>query len=163
MKYPFTVVYTKENTDYFWLARSSSLDGCIGTGRTPEEAISELEENESTWLEAAMEFGDEIPRVPVEEEKTFSGKLSLRISPAVHKKASVLASRENISLNQFINDAIVNYSAELETGAYISERVASIAQNIGMRSLAGRTESSPDKKIIQFPLNADSTLRYREG
>ena len=113
MKYPFTVTYTQDGEDNYWIAKSSCLKGCIGQGDTPEKALEELAGNELMWLETAEEFGIAIPKLQVDKEASFSGRLSLRISPAVHMKASALAKKEGISLNQFINDAVVNYSAEL--------------------------------------------------
>ena len=153
MMYPFSVVLTKEGLDSFWVAKSSCLKGCIGVGASPDEAIKELEQNEVAWLETAKEVGIAIPEVPVEEENSFSGKFSLRISPSVHKKAVAAAKREGISLNQFINDAIVNYSAEISSAEYISDYVSMTAQEIGKRSLIGTTLSKQNR-IYSFPQNS---------
>ena len=115
MKYPFNVVWVQDGADCYWLAKSSCLNGCIGQGDSAEEAIKELEENELMWLETAKEVGIKIPEVPVEDTVTYSGRLSLRMSPAVHKQAAIIAKREGVSLNQYVNNAIVNYNAELST------------------------------------------------
>lgn len=130
MKYPFNVVFVREDIDSYWVARSTCLDGCVGQGNTAEEAITELEENEIMWLETAAAVGIKIPPIPVEEDNQFSGKFSLRMSPIVHKKAVSLAKREGISLNQYVNDAIVNYNAELSTAGYIAKEVAATAEYI---------------------------------
>lgn len=128
MKYPFNVVFTKDGADTYWLAKSCCLKGCIGQGQTMEEALEELAGNESMWLETAIECGIDIPDIPIEEENTYSGKLSLRMSPEVHKRAATIAKQEGISLNQYVNDAIVNYNAELSTGVHIATRIESIAK-----------------------------------
>lgn len=112
MKYPFSVYYTEEYESPCWVARSSVLKGCIGVGITSEEAIKELSENEVAWLETAEQVGILIPKVPVENEK-YSGKLSLRLSPSVHRRAAEASKKEGISLNQFINDAIITYTADI--------------------------------------------------
>lgn len=43
----------------------------------------------------------------------YSGKFTVRVSPYVHKQASKLADQLGISLNQYINDAIVTQNATL--------------------------------------------------
>lgn len=42
----------------------------------------------------------------VEPQKTFSGKLLLRMNRTLHKKASIYAKSSNISINQLCVDAI---------------------------------------------------------
>jgi len=107
MIYPFFVVNEKYDNQTYWVAKSSSLKGCIGQGETPEEAVSELQENESAWLETAKEVGIPIPEIPVDSLENYSGKMTLRISPSVHMKAAQRARQEGISLNQYVNNAIV--------------------------------------------------------
>lgn len=111
MLYPFRVYQTDVEGHLFWVAKSSSLKGCVGQGETVEEAVSELESNEQEWLCTAREVGIPIPAVPVEPAQEFSGKLTVRIAPSVHKDAAQLAKSEKISLAQYISDAIVNWNA----------------------------------------------------
>lgn len=103
-------VYQMQVEDHiFWVADSKVLKGCTGQGDTSEAAIKELEENECEWLITAKEFGIPIPEIQIKKERTYSGKVALRISPYVHEKATETASELGISLNQFINDALVDY------------------------------------------------------
>ena len=95
----------------FWVAKSASLKGCVGQGETAEEAISELEENEQEWIATAKEVGIAIPPVPVEATQEYSGKLTVRIAPGVHREAAQIAKAEKVSLTQYISDAIVNWNA----------------------------------------------------
>ena len=111
MQYPFHVYQNKVEDHLFWVAKSSSLKGCVGQGETPGEAISELEANEQEWLLTAKEVGIPIPSVPVEPSQEYSGKLTVRIAPTVHRDAARLAKAEKISLTQYISDAIVNWNA----------------------------------------------------
>ncbi len=41
-------------------------------------------------------------------EKPYSGKFNLRISPELHRKAAVEASRKKVSLNKFVESAIID-------------------------------------------------------
>ena len=114
MKYEFEVYQMKVEEHLFWVAKSKSLKGCVGQGETSAEAISELEQNEIEWLETAEQCGIPIPKITIKTgESQFSGKVSLRFSPFVHEQASEIAKQQGISLNQYINDAIVNYNSML--------------------------------------------------
>ena len=115
MEYPFEVFYTCVEGYFFWVAKCPSLKGCVGQGDTIDEALAELEENEKSWLETAAEVGIDIPPVPTTEEISFSGKFTVRSSTLVHKEASENAKKQGISLNQYVNDAIVYYNSRCNT------------------------------------------------
>ncbi len=111
MRYPFSAFYEKNDNVAYWVAKSASLKGCIGQGDTLEEALKELQENENAWLETAEEAGIAIPEVPYESLEDYSGKMTIRISSRVHMYAAQRAKQEGISLNQYINNAIVAQNA----------------------------------------------------
>ncbi len=111
MKYPFSVFQMENEGHVFWVAKSIYLKGCIGQGDTSDEAIRELDINEAEWLRTALEMGITIPQIPIENASDYSGKMTLRISPTVHEQAAMYARREGISLNQYINDAVVAQNA----------------------------------------------------
>ncbi len=113
MKYSFKVYQMQVEEHIFWVAESKSLKGCVGQGDSCDLAISELEQNELEWIEAAIEYGIPIPNEELITEKTYSGKVALRISPIIHENASCLASELGISLNQYINDAIITYNSKV--------------------------------------------------
>ncbi len=113
IKYPFKVFQTEMDGHIFWIAKSNYLKGCVGQGDLQEEAIKELEENEAAWLETAEEAGIPIPPIPIERMEEFSGKMTLRLAPYVHMQAAHLAQMEGISLNQYINNAVVSQNAAI--------------------------------------------------
>ena len=113
IKYPFKVYQTESNGHIYWIAKSSSLKGCVGQGDQVDEAISELEQNEEAWLETAKKTGIPIPEIMVEDIDNYSGKMTLRLAPYVHMQAVLFAQREGISLNQYINNAVVSQNAML--------------------------------------------------
>ncbi len=112
MKYPFSVTLHENEGHAYWVAKSASLKGCVGQGDTPEEAVCELTENETEWLETASEVGIPIPEVPKFNFDGYSGKLTIRIEPIEHGKAVCYAKEQGISLNKYINDAIVSKNSE---------------------------------------------------
>lgn len=120
MKYPFTVSFYIENNHSFWIAESAALKGCAGQGSTAEEAIKELEQNENVWLKTAEEFSIPIPDVPVTVVQEHSGKFTVRVSSFVHGQAAEQAKKQGVSLNQYVNDALVNYNTLCATVSYVS-------------------------------------------
>ena len=112
MKYPFSVDQMKVEDHLFWVVESKQLKGCVAQGETIEDALNEMEINEAEWLDAARELGIPIPKVQIEEPMIYSGKFTVRLSPKVHEESTRMAKSEGISLNQYINDAIVNYNAD---------------------------------------------------
>ena len=113
MRYPFTVFKSESDGHSYWVAKSSLLKGCVGQGDTQKEAMQELEENENVWLDTAKDMDIPIPAIPIFDNVEYSGKMTLRIAPHVHRKAAQLAKQEGISLNQYINDAIVSMNAQM--------------------------------------------------
>jgi len=111
MIYPFSASCEVYGERKIWVARSKSLKGCLGQGDTLEQAIAELQDNEKGWLETAEVAGIPIPEVPDDAVENYSGKMTIRVSPSVHMKAAQKAKQEGISLNQYINDAIVTQNS----------------------------------------------------
>lgn len=114
MEYEFKVYQMHVDEHDFWVAESRALKGCVGQGDTADDAIQELKSNEQEWLSTAKEFGIPIPEKIIKAEKTYSGKIALRVSPLVHEEAMELAKELGISLNQYINDALVTYNTTLK-------------------------------------------------
>ncbi len=113
IKYPFKVFQSEADGHTFWVAKSIILKGCIGQGDNIQEAVSELEENEKAWMETAKETGIPIPEVPSDQLDDYSGKMTLRLAPFVHMQATRYAQQEGISLNQYINNAVVSQNAAM--------------------------------------------------
>lgn len=152
MKYPFNVFQMQVEQHVFWVAKSAQLNGCIGQGDSMEDAINELAENEEAWLETAKDLGLPIPNVAVEQVQEYSGKLTLRVSSSVHKKAAMLAKREGISLNQYINDAVTSYNSELMSASYISDRIIGIVDQIKGKFLNSVSVSNEGSTTVVFPI-----------
>ena len=115
MQYEFEVYQMNVEGHLFWAARSRSLKGCVGQGETAQEAIDELDINEREWLITAKECEIPIPVPSIRSESSYSGKVSLRFSAYTHEEASENAKEMGVSLNQYINDAIVYYNGILRS------------------------------------------------
>lgn len=141
MRYPFSVYQTKVEDHVFWIAESPLLNGCIGQGETADDAIKELELNEEAWLETAEEYGIAIPEIPCEQVNLYSGKFTVRVSPHVHKTAAELAKKQGISLNQYVNDAIVSQNSSITTADSIMPVISDIIQKARMLASSAVTQS----------------------
>ncbi len=123
MRYGFDVFQTKVEDHVFWVAKSKDLKGCAGQGETMEKALQELELNESEWLVTAVEVGIPVPDPSIEIANEYSSKFVVRISPFVHREASEQAKKQGISLNQYVNNAIVTMNTASVTADAVKEVV----------------------------------------
>jgi antitoxin HicB len=87
----------------YWVARVAELPHCLIHGDTPEEAVREIEEVKRDWIKSNLERGLKIPE-PVPHK--YSGQISLRIPPSLHRLLSDKAAVEEISLNQLMATAL---------------------------------------------------------
>lgn len=95
--YPITLIPC-ENGGF--VAKIAELSGCIAQGDTAEEALTSLEEVKSLWLESAQEHGDEIPSPS--SDRSFSGRLLVRMPRGLHRELSEAALDAGCSLNQYV-------------------------------------------------------------
>ena len=84
-------------------------------GDTVEEALELLEEVKQTVFAHLREQGVAIPEPPPHDQpRTYSGKIVLRVPPAMHVELLRRAEEEGISLNQFIQNALSRYLGGLQ-------------------------------------------------
>lgn len=93
----------KRNDDGSVFARILELPGCMTEADSEEEAIHNLHEALELWLESELSRGHPIP---TPEARRYSGTFTVRTSPWLHRLAAEAAQRENVSLNEFVNEAV---------------------------------------------------------
>lgn len=74
-------------------------------GKTVVEIKKSFRESIDDYLEFCSERGEQ-------PDKPFSGKFNLRIEPELHRKVYIAAKSHNVSLNQWIADAIKHHIQE---------------------------------------------------
>ncbi len=147
MKYNFTVSQELVEGVPYWIARCLDVDTIVGQGNTPDEAISELEENEAAWLDFAPEMGLEIPEPKITSpRKRYSGRFALRISHIMHEVAANRAKEQEISLNQYVSDALSYYNGMLDA----KERKSVFAQESKTASQTFEYENSTKILKVDF-------------
>jgi len=88
-----------------WVARVEELPGCTAHGGTQTEALKNLEEVKTAWIEDAIEAGDAVPE-PKVDERLPSGKWLQRVPRSLHKSLTKMAENEGVSLNQFVTTVL---------------------------------------------------------
>ncbi len=87
-----------------WVATVDVLPGCNARGASPDEALERVAAAVSEWMETAEREGKEVPEP--KSVQSHSGRLLLRMPQTLHAELARAAERENVSLNQFISDAL---------------------------------------------------------
>lgn len=103
LRQPWTIEIRPYN-DGGYFARVVELRGCMTEADSQLEALQLLEEAQAEWLAAAIEHGDRIPKPTGDSE--FSGKIFVRTSPHLHRMVSEAASREGVSMSQWIAEVL---------------------------------------------------------
>lgn len=68
------------------------------------ESVKELKKS---FSEAIFDYYELCKRVGKAPEKIYKGSFNVRINPEVHKKAAIVAGSEHISLNKFVEKALI--------------------------------------------------------
>ncbi len=61
MKLSYEVIIYWSEEDSAFIAEVPELAGCVAHGETQEQALSNVQDAMTLWLETAKEFGDPIP------------------------------------------------------------------------------------------------------
>ena len=80
--------------------------GCFAEGDSVEKAYKHLEGAAESWIEVRLSQGQEVP-IPF-SNLNYSGTISLRIPRTIHKRAAIMAERDQVSLNSFLTTAIAS-------------------------------------------------------
>jgi antitoxin HicB len=106
LPYHLTLVQDGEEDGGKWVAAAEELPDCTSRGLTPEEAIAGLKDAMAAWISDALREGRDIPQP--KSATSHSGRLLLRMPRTLHAALTRAAERENVSLNQFITDALAS-------------------------------------------------------
>jgi antitoxin HicB len=85
-----------------WLAVVDELPGCEARGAVPEEAAARVHEAMGDWIAAALTDGKAVPP----PRTGLSGRLLVRMPRTLHADLARAAAREQVSLNQFVTNAL---------------------------------------------------------
>lgn len=99
---PYNKIIQKIDDDSgsYYYGKILELDGCQSTGDTLEELLESLDEAMEGYIECKLEGGFNVPIPQTNDD--FSGKFVLRLPKSLHKKLSIEAINDGVSLNQYI-------------------------------------------------------------
>lgn len=101
--YSYRIFWSDEDNCYIGICLEfPSLSACEDT---QEDALREIKSVVNFCVESLKEENKPIPEPIV--KKKYSGKLSLRIPEEIHRKITLRATEEGVSLNQYILSKIV--------------------------------------------------------
>ena len=108
MDYPFIVVPFREEGFCGYRSFFINIPAIESIGKTPEEALLELNEVKKEWMTFAIEKGIEIPEPETNFHTTmkYSGRVTLRMPKTLHRQATERALLYGVSLNSYLNEAI---------------------------------------------------------
>ena len=85
-------------------AWSPDLPGCVAVGETPDEAVRRIQGAIREWLADAAGKDRKAPKPRA--ASSHSGRLLIRMPPALHAELARAAERREVSLNQFITTSL---------------------------------------------------------
>ena len=98
--YTFILEQQVDNEKPYYSMKVLELEGCMTTGDTVEEAAEDIKDAMQEWLELNIKQGKAIP-LPL-KSKRYSGKIILRMPPALHESLMFKATQQGVSLNQYL-------------------------------------------------------------
>ena len=103
-------------------------------GATPEEALENIEDAKRLWIETLIEDGFDIPEPA--QSREYSGKLLLRMPKSLHERLAINASREGISLNQYVVSRLSSVGLVRETARPDNEALKRLEDEVkALRSI----------------------------
>ena len=84
-----------------WESRRIKKDTILFEGNSVKELKEDFENAIDSYLELCKKRNEE-------PEKQYKGSFNVRIKPELHREAAIVAKRNNISLNQLVERAIIN-------------------------------------------------------
>jgi antitoxin HicB len=106
LREPYARILVPEEEGGF-SAEILEFPGCYAQGDSPEETYRNLDRAAESWIEAALEQGQEIP--PPSANQSYSGRIALRLPPDLHRAAIQKAQRDGVSLNQCLVTAVATW------------------------------------------------------
>jgi antitoxin HicB len=97
---PYRRILIPDRETETYTAEVAEFPGCVAEAKTPAAALKWLEAAARSWIEAVLDTGQAVPE-PMAEQ-AYSGRLILRLSRSLHRRAAEMAYTEGVSLNQFI-------------------------------------------------------------
>ncbi len=121
LKQPYLRILIPDRETGTFTAEIMEFPGCVAQGDTPQEAYERLEKVALSWIETAVDAGQDVP-MPVSTSE-YGGKVALRLPKSLHKQAVLAAQRDGTSLNQFIVMALAERIGTCRLYDFLAEKL----------------------------------------
>lgn len=101
-EYSYRVQYSPEDEAFIGLV--DEFPGLSAFAATLEEAVKEIQTVVTEGLQLLNERGEQIPE-PL-TKRAYDGKLTLRITPSLHRRLAIEAVRRGVSLNEHVQEKL---------------------------------------------------------
>jgi predicted RNase H-like HicB family nuclease len=151
LKEPYSRVLIPDDESGTYTAVILEFPGCIAQGDTPQEAYEHLEDAAKDWIAAALDLKQEIPSPS--QSLSFGGKILLRLPKSLHRRLTLIAETEGVSLNQFIVSALAEKVGAFTLYDQLTKKLAKNKSTVAINTAtfityqANRTSS--DAMLIQ--------------
>lgn len=108
--YPFTIRHLSPEDGGGYLIEFPDLPGCISDGETIEETIENGIDAVQCWIQAATAAKREIPKP--DDLGSVSGKWVQRVPKSLHKRLTLQAREDGVSLNMLVVSMIAQSLGE---------------------------------------------------
>jgi antitoxin HicB len=149
MRLPYTVMLRRDEEGDF-IARIKEFEGCVADGQDEMEALGNLEQVKSLWIETALKAGQAVP-MPDEDEELPSGKFLTRVPRSLHKNLVDIAQREGVSLNQLVTVALAEVAGRK---AAVPTKVIEVHASIHSHHTGGAYGTTPGISRLRL-VNSD--------
>ena len=143
-KYPFNIAWSEEDRAY--LATCPAFPGLSAFGDTEEEALTEAKVALKLMIEVCRK--KQIPLPEPQMVGRYSGQTRLRLSKTLHRQAVAMAEAEEVSLNQYVVDALVARIAGDQVGSRALNEVKRCLQET--RVIAASLMISPESSMSSY-------------
>ncbi len=101
MELPYTRIIKEMNDEsgHYYYGYILELDGCQSTGDSVDELMESLNDAMEGYFEVKIAKNLSVP-LPQQDDE-YSGKFIVRLPKSLHKRLSIEASNEGVSLNQW--------------------------------------------------------------
>lgn len=143
LNYDLKISALSEEDGGGFMAEIPNLPGCCSDGETINEAVANLMEAKKEWMLLALERGIDIPlpQTVLHSGNDYSGKFTLRVPKSLHKELAERAIKEEVSLNQYLNNLI---SYQLGKKSISDEIKAHVAKMKTINITISPKQKSPD-------------------
>ena len=156
-KYQFNLVWSDLDNEY--MATCPEFPGLSAFGATPEEALAEAQTALELFIETYKEDGIPLPKPQTKPE--YSGQIRLRLPKSLHAQAAKLAADDEISLNQFVCNALqAKVSGLLVSNQLVSEIRRLTLYTISNVQLMRRTRYNDRFARIEFETQSSERKEY---